>query len=350
MTVEAVKTQTLDAPPRADAADAGARLGLTGDESEVAGIEVILNASAGAGDCEQARALLQKIFGEAGVSANVRLARDGEEITALARRAALGARCRTVWAGGGDGTVSAVASLLVGTDKALGVLPLGTLNHFAKDLGLPLDLEEAARALLAGSVARVDAAEVNGRVFVNNSGLGLYPSIVRERERRQERHGLGKWAALAWATVTVLRRYPYLRVRLSADGRTLTRRTPFLFVGNNEYELDAFNIGSRARLDAGRLCLHLARRDTGRLGLARLALRALAGRLREDRDFESLKTEELTIETRQSRARVSLDGEVTVMQTPLRYRTLPGALRVVVPPGTTAVSDEQPLAVSDTAG
>jgi diacylglycerol kinase family enzyme len=131
--------------------------------------------------------------------------------------------------------------------------------------------------------------------------------------------------------VTVLRRYPYLRAKLSADGRTLSRRTPFVFVGNNEYELDAFRIGGRARLDRGLLCVHLTRRDAGRLGLLRLALGALAGRLREDRDFESITTEELTIETRQRRARVSLDGEVTVMQTPLRYRTLPGALRVIVP-------------------
>ena len=328
---EAVRTQTQGASPREDVAGAETPVEPSGDDREAAAVEVILNASAGAGDCEQARALLQKILGEADVRANVSLARDGGEITALARRAALSPGCRAVWAGGGDGTVNAVAAALVGTDKALGVLPLGTLNHFAKDLGLPTDLEAAARSLLVGRVTRVDAAEVNGRVFVNNSGLGLYPSIVRERERRQERHGLGKWAALAWATMTVLRRYPYLRARLSADGRTLTRRTPFVFVGNNEYELDVFRIGARARLDAGRLCVHLTRRNAGRLGLLRLTLRALTGRLREDRDFESLTTEELTIETRRPRARVSLDGEVTIMQTPLLYRTLPGALRVIVP-------------------
>ena len=325
--------KTLDAPPREDAVGAETRVETSGDGREAAAIEVILNASAGEGDCARARELLRKIFGEAGVGANFSLARDGEELVAHARRAASAPGCQTVWAGGGDGTVSAVASALVGTGKSLGVLPLGTLNHFAKDLGLPLDLEEAARALLAGRVARADAAEVNGRVFINNSGLGIYPSIVRERERRQERHGLGKWAALAWATVTVLRRYPYLRARLTANGRALSRRTPFVFVGNNEYELDAFRIGARARLDAGLLCVHLTRRDAGRLGLVRLALGALAGRLREDRDFESLTTDELTIETRRRRAHVSLDGEVTVMQTPLRYRTLPGALKVVVPAG-----------------
>ena len=336
MTGGALETEALDARPREDAGGADARAAEPPDGDRAsAAVEVILNASAGAGDCESARGLLEKIFAEADARARVQLARDGAEIAALARRAALDADCRAVWAGGGDGTVSTVAAALVNTDKALGVLPLGTLNHFAKDLGLPQDLEEAARALLAGRVERVDAAEVNGRVFINNSGLGLYPSIVRERERRQERHGLGKWAALAWATLSVLRRYPYLLAKLSADGRTLSRRTPFVFVGNNEYELDAFRIGARSRLDAGRLCVHLTRRDAGRLGLARLALRAVAGRLREDRDFESLSTDELTIETHQRHARVSLDGEVTVMETPLRYRTLPGALRVIVPKAET---------------
>jgi diacylglycerol kinase family enzyme len=175
---EAVKTQTLDAP-RGEAGGAPPRVEPSDEDPEAAAVEVILNASAGAGDREGARELLLKIFGEAEVSANVRLARGGEEIAALARRAASDPGCRTVWAGGGDGTVSTVASALVNTDKAFGVLPLGTLNHFAKDLGLPQDLEAAARSLLTGSTARVDAAEVNGRVFVNNSGLGIYPSIVR---------------------------------------------------------------------------------------------------------------------------------------------------------------------------
>ena len=299
--------------------------------SPAARVEIILNASAGTGGCEDARSLLQKIFAEAGREAHVSLARDGDELLSLAASATRDPECRVVVAGGGDGTVSAVASALIGTDKTLAVLPLGTLNHFAKDLGIPLGIEAAARSLLAGREASVDACEVNGRIFINNSGLGIYPSIVRERERRQDRHGLSKWVALAWATLSVLRRYPFLNVRLSADGRTLSRRTPFVFVGNNEYVLDAFQIGSRERLDDGRLCLHLARRDTGRLGLLRLTLGALTGRLREDRDFESISTDEVLIETRRSRLRVATDGEVSVMQGPLRYRVLPGALRVIVP-------------------
>jgi len=297
--------------------------------AEARRIEVILNDSAGTGG-EEARAKLSEIFAEGGAEARVHLAQSGDELTELAERAANDASCRAVVAGGGDGTINAVASHLVGTDKALGVLPLGTLNHFAKDLGIPLALEEAARVLLAGHIQLVDVGEVNGRYFLNNSSLGLYPHIVRERERHQERRGWGKWTAMARAAVTVLRRYPYMKVRLDADGREMVRRTPILFVSNNEYKLDAFEIGSRARLDAGQLSLHLTRATT-RLGLFRLALGALTGRLHEAEDFESLNVREVNIRTRQSRARVALDGEVTVMSTPLRYRIRPGALRVFVP-------------------
>ncbi|MCA1641547.1 MAG: diacylglycerol kinase family lipid kinase [Acidobacteria bacterium] len=292
--------------------------------------EVILNAAAGGGECGAARDRLEQLFREHRFDARVTLAQSGEEIVAAARRAADDEGIDVVVAGGGDGTINAVASQLVGTEKILGVLPFGTLNHFAKDLGVPLDAEEAARAVVAGRTARMDVGEVNGLIFLNNSSLGLYPTLVREREKLQERSGRGKWSAAFWAAITVLRRYPFVSVRLSVDGREMRRRTPYVFIGNNEYELDAFQVGTRARLDAGELCLHVTR-DIGRFGLARLSLRALFGRLREDKDFDALSAREVWIETRHSRLRVATDGEVRIMRPPLRYRVLPGALRVVVP-------------------
>ncbi|MDX6270931.1 MAG: hypothetical protein QOD28_2154 [Acidobacteriota bacterium] len=298
--------------------------------------EIILNASAGSGDQEAARATLEEIFAADGrMDAHVSLAKSGEEIVELARRAAADDGVQIVVAGGGDGTVNAVASELVGTEKTLGVLPLGTLNHFAKDLNIPLDLEGAARNLLEGEAARVDVGEVNGRVFINNSSLGLYPSIVRHRERQQERLGRGKWFAAMWATLEVFRRYPLFGVRLSTDGREFRRRTPFVFIGNNEYQMDTFNLGARSCLDAGHLSLHLTR-DIGRWGLVRLAASALFGRLRESKDFDALCTKEVWIETRRTRLRVATDGEVTVMRSPLHYAVRPGALRVIVPKPVTS--------------
>jgi diacylglycerol kinase family enzyme len=307
----------------------------TTNHTVVQRVAVILNATAGAGECEAARARLEKFFAEQGVEARVALAHSGTEIVASARRAAEDDETQVVVAGGGDGTVNAVASRLVGTKKVLGVLPFGTLNHFAKDLRIPLDADEAARAIVSGRAARVDVGEVRSETgdshfFLNNSSLGLYPVLVHERERMQERLGRGKWSAAFWAAISVLRRYPFINVRLDADGRELRRRTPFVFIGNNEYELDAFHVGTRARLDAGRLSLHVTR-DIGRLGLARLAVRALFGHLRQDKDFDALDVHEVWIDTRHRRLRVATDGEVNIMRPPLHYRTLPGALRVIVP-------------------
>jgi YegS/Rv2252/BmrU family lipid kinase len=296
--------------------------------AEAVEIEIVLNATAGTADKEAARARLLEMFAAAGVTARVMLAHSGAEIAEFARRAAQSA-ATTVVAGGGDGTLSTVAAQLVNTDKRFGVLPLGTLNHFAKDLHIPLDLNAAAQTIIAGHTARVDVGEVNGRVFLNNSSLGLYPRIVRQREL-QERHGHRRWLAFLWALVVVFKRFPFLHVRLSADGRELDRRTPFVFVGNNEYEMDSFNVGARACLDRGLLSLHVTHK-AGRGRLVALALRALFGRLRAAKDFDSLCAREVWVETRRARLSVATDGEVIVMHTPLHYRVRPGALRVIVP-------------------
>jgi diacylglycerol kinase family enzyme len=295
------------------------------------GVEVIINAAAGGGseDDERARAV-GEAFAACGVGANVQVARNGEDVERFVQRA-LSNGARAVVAGGGDGTVGAVAGALAGTGKPLGVLPLGTLNHFAKDLRIPLTLAEAARSVCEGQTVSVDVGEVNGRVFVNNSSLGLYPRIVRRRERLQEREGSGKWSAFLRASLAVLRRYPFMNVRLEADGTEIARATPFVFVGNNEYQVENLQLGARSCLDAGRLSLYVAHR-TGRLGLLRLALSALLGRLREAHDFDALCAREIWVETRRpKRIPVATDGEVTVLTTPLRYRIRPGALKVIVP-------------------
>jgi diacylglycerol kinase family enzyme len=172
---------------------------------------------------------------------------------------------------------------------------------------------------------------VNGQIFLNNSSLGLYPDIVRDREKQQTRLGRGKWLAAAWATIGALRRYPFLSVRLTLDdGHEQARRTPFVFIGNNEYTMQGFSIGARARLDTGKLSLYVAQRP-GRLGLLRLGWCALWGRLAQERDFDVLGAQCLDIETRHKRIRVATDGEVTIMATPLRYTIRPGALSVIVP-------------------
>ncbi len=277
---------------------------------------------------EAARALIARISCEFGVEAQIVVARSGAELSPLATRA-VGENRQPVVAGGGDGTVNAVAGALVGTDTALGVLPMGTLNHFAKDIGISMGLEAAVRNIFTGHVTKVDIGEVYGRVFVNNSGVGIYPHIVRQREEEQH-HGHVKWVAFVLAVGSVLRRYSRLRVRLHMDeAEALARITPFLFVGNNRYEIAGLEIGRRMSLDSGRLWVCMAPR-TGRRNLARMALRALLGRV-TDHELNAFEVEEIWVETATPRVNVSTDGEVSVMVAPLHYRIRPHALGVVVP-------------------
>jgi YegS/Rv2252/BmrU family lipid kinase len=290
---------------------------------------VIINCSAGNGHDEELERSLHEKFRGAGLEPTITMAKSGAEMIETARHA-LGNGAELVVAGGGDGTINAVASVMVDSGVPFGVLPLGTLNHFAKDLGIPLELEAAIAAVAGGKVKAVDVGQVNERIFLNNSGLGLYPDIVRDREKQQRRLGRGKWLAAFWATVAALRRYPFLSIRLVVDGARLARRTPFVFIGNNRYTMTGLAIGARDRLDAGKLSLYVAQRP-GRFGLLRFALRALLGKLAQERDFDVLLAEEMEIETRHQRLRVATDGEVTVMHTPLRYRIRPGALAVLVP-------------------
>lgn len=292
-------------------------------------VTVLLNAASGSAEGRDTEERVREAFRAAGAQARVHSASGGEEIGELAKRAAADGNGPLV-AGGGDGTVSSVAAAVVGGTREFGVLPLGTLNHFARDLGIPEDLGAAARTVVEGESALVDVGEVNGRVFLNNSSIGLYPRIVKHREDRQERLGWGKWPALVWATIHALHRHRPLDVTVSIDGRRSRRATAFVFVGNNLYDMEGFDIGTRARLDAGELSVYLSRAARP-IDLLVLAFRALFGKLKDASGFESLRTPELSIETRSREIRVATDGEISMVETPLRYRVRPRVLRVVLP-------------------
>jgi YegS/Rv2252/BmrU family lipid kinase len=301
-------------------------------------VPVIINAGAGRGHDDALRDELSKYFSSAGLPADIVMAKGGAELDAAARKA-LASGARTIVAGGGDGTINAIASVIADSPAVLGVLPLGTLNHFAKDLGIPLELEQAVRNIAAGRITRVDIGEVNGKVFLNNSSIGIYPAIVRNRERQQRHNGRGKWLAFGWALLAALRRFPFLHVRMKVDRNETTRRTPFVFIGNNRYRMEGFNIGTRERMNEGVLGVYVTQ-HSGRLRMVALALRALFGKLAQAHDFTMLSTPDITIETRHARLAVSTDGEVNVLRSPLHYRSRPGALKVLVP-ARTAESEER---------
>jgi diacylglycerol kinase family enzyme len=290
-------------------------------------ITVLLNPRAGTQD----DAVVERVtegFRRAGAGEpDVRIV-EGPLLRAAAGEALAGGSTIVV-AGGGDGTVSSVASAIVERHVALGILPLGTLNHFAKDVGVPLDLGEAIRAIAGGRIIRVDVGDVNDRLFINNASVGMYASLVAERQTMQ-RLGRRKWLAHGLAAARVWRRYHRLQVFLVADGRERAVRTPFVFVGNNEYKLSGLELGGRAELDAGRLQVCMAP-GMPRHRVARMILVAIFGDIRRLEGFESLTASQVTLEGGTPRQRVSLDGEVVTLENPLTFRIRPRALPVIVP-------------------
>jgi YegS/Rv2252/BmrU family lipid kinase len=232
--------------------------------------------------------------------------------------------------GGGDGTLSCAAGELAGSKTALGLLPLGTLNHFARDLGIPLDLDEAAKVIAAGRIRQVDVAEVNGRVFVNNSAIGLYPLLVTQRKAQDRTLRQRKKLATAIAAAQTLFRFSRQRLTLTVNDHKAAVDTPLLFVGNNRYRLEIPGAGTRDRLDSGELSV-VVLRSKSRAGFFASVVRALLGRERNSDLVELDDVKELKVDSSDAKLRISLDGETALMDTPLHYRIRPKALRVVVP-------------------
>jgi diacylglycerol kinase family enzyme len=232
--------------------------------------------------------------------------------------------------GGGDGSISAAASALVGTDTVLGVLPLGTLNHFARDLGIPADLSEAAKLIAAGNERQVDVAEMNGRIFINNSAIGLYPLMVINRDLQRARLGRSKRLAMLIASARTLARFNHQRLTLTVNDEKERVDTPLLFVGNNDYRVDIGAPGRRESVEDGKLSVFVMRKKTRR-GFIAASLRALFNRSRPD-DMEKLaNVERLRVGSHRRQLAVSLDGEVLRAEPPLDYVIRTRALRVIAP-------------------
>jgi diacylglycerol kinase family enzyme len=302
-------------------------------------VTVIINQGSGAVRTAKGEALAERVrqaFRAQGVDADIRTSAPEGLAAALERAVAEGADALV--AGGGDGTISRAAGAVVAAGMTLGVLPLGTLNHFARDAGIPLDLDSAVAAIAAGHFRKVDVADVNGRVFVNTSSVGLYPMMVDAREAQQKRLGRSKRVAMLVASLRALRHFSRKRLSIRIAGREATIETPLLFVGNNRYDTNLLALGARARLDGGELCLYAPLART-RLHFLGLALRGLIGRIDQQRDFIALDgIAEAEIVAAAAALKVSTDGETTLMATPLRYRIHPGALRLLVPPAGEAAA------------
>lgn len=275
---------------------------------------------------------LQAAFERHGITARIDffpgtlLLRAAEEALSKAKSG----ECDAVIAGGGDGSIRTVASVLAHSGVPLGVLPLGTLNHFAKDLKVPLAIPEAVATIAAGKTRAIDVACANGRVFINNSSIGIYPSLVLDRERRRRDQHMPKWLAMGFAGVRMVRDLPMRRLTISTPEGEQVYRSSCVFIGNNVYELKGFALGSRERLSQGKLCLYVAKQDNSRR-LIWLAAKSVFKLIDPERDLRSMITTEIKIQSRHKRLLVSFDGEVELMQMPLHYTIKPGALRVFQP-------------------
>jgi diacylglycerol kinase family enzyme len=265
----------------------------------------------------------------AGIDAEVELLSGGE--CAVRCRAIAEAGEPLLIVGGGDGTIGGAAAALVGTETLLGILPLGTLNHFARDLEIPDDLDEAAKLIATKSERRVDVGEMNDRTFINNSAIGLYPLMVIDRDLQRRRLGRSKRLAMIFASLRTLWRFGHRRLTLTVnDERAGIVDTPLLFVGNNDYRIDIGAPGRRESLDDGQLCVLLMRKKTRR-GMIAASVRALLNRSREDDMVRLDGVERLRVASSRSQLAVSLDGEVVRSEPPLEYRIRKKALRVIAP-------------------
>jgi diacylglycerol kinase family enzyme len=288
-------------------------------------VAIIVNQQSGSADSRGTEP--EGAVRQAGLEARILRTRADELVTTAERAAADG--CILV-AAGGDGTVSTIASVAARTHATFGVIPLGTLNHFARDAGIPLDPADAATTIADGYTRDLDVGTIDRSMFVNNVSLGLYPRLVWERHREQHR-GRRKWTAFAVALLRTWQRYSTVTVSLEVDGVSLVRHSPFVFIGNGEYQAEGVQLGRRSRIADGKLSIYLAP-GVDRIELLALPIRALAGRLSADVRFEKFDAREVTVESLRPTFDVAVDGELrTDVRSPLQCTLLPRALRTLVP-------------------
>jgi diacylglycerol kinase family enzyme len=275
---------------------------------------------------EGLRETLGAAFAAAGAAADIRLLAAGEMAEAVEAAAAKAGRIAVA---GGDGTMACAAQALRGKDTELALLPLGTLNHLARDLNIPAEIEAAAQLAVHGKAIGIDLGSVNGHCFVNNASIGLYPKMVRERDAVRSRRNWPKWLATLPAAWDALASIPHHRLRVKMEGGEKPLVTPLLFVGNGIYSLEQGKVGCRSTLSGGKLGIY-AISHRSRAALLWFAARAIIGRADPRADFVLIgESESLDVRAHGAEIEIATDGEVRRMATPLRFAVQAQALRVV---------------------
>lgn len=271
---------------------------------------------------------LKEIFEELGCAVEICQV-PGKEVQAALEKARDG-DADAVIVGGGDGTVATAATVFARHTKPLGILPLGTFNLAARDVGMPLDWQEAARALVTAPVGEMDLLDVAGNLYMCVVVLGFYPALVMGRP---EYHGnwIVKSVRTLWDALRSAATFPPLHLCLQEGDTVIRHRTRIALLANNDYE-DLFGIIPRRRtLDAGYFTVYVSKHQT-QFGLMRSFLAWVMGRWKEDREIVSMRATDLEIRvTRKRRIPVMMDGELEKLAVPLRVQLVPKALRVIAP-------------------
>lgn len=310
-------------------------LPLPAGDRSTALLSVVINPGSGDNDAQQTRELLASVFQEAGRRHHFVPVASPQHLKEASRAAALAAARSggVLVAVGGDGTINTVAEAAWRAGCVLGVIPQGTFNYFGRSHGIAQDPEAAARALMRGKVEAVQVGEVNGRLFLVNASLGLYPQLLQDREAFKSQLGRHRWVAMLSGLVTLFEWRRRMTLEIELDGERTVLVTPTLFVGNNRLQLERIGIDPvvTGRVGDGRLAA-IALRPVGNWQMLGLVLRGAIGRLGEAQQVQSFALRSLTVRVRRMRRmKVAADGEVVVMAPPLRFSVSATPLQLLLP-------------------
>jgi diacylglycerol kinase family enzyme len=294
---------------------------------------VVLNSASGHKDSDAERQVLADVFNSAGRAFEFLQFDDPADIASVSARAVKLAQEKggVVVAAGGDGTINAVAAAVLRSGCPFGVLPQGTFNYFGRANAIPQDAKAAATALLGASISPVTVGEVNGRVFLVNASLGLYPQLLEDREAWKQQFGRSRLVAFVSGLSTIFQAHGQLRLEVEMAGKTTALRTPTLFIGNNHLQLTQVGISQADAVNRGQLA-GVAVRPIGTLALLGLLARGVIGRLGEADNIETFSFRKLKVAMRgKRRVKVATDGEITWMTPPLVFQVADTPLLLMVP-------------------
>lgn len=293
---------------------------------------VLMNVGSGSNEKEQVQKDILNAISAAGGQASILELRPGKDIASTVEHAVVEAK-RTgtiVVAAGGDGTLTMVASHCCKHEIPMGIIPLGTFNYLAREMGIPMDPAEAATALVDGRRRSINVGFLNDRIFINNASFGLYTQIIRRREADKSRFGRFRIVALLSAIATLIRGQRRFAIRLITPDGVHVRRTAMVFVCNNVFQLENIGLAQTECVRSGRLAVALLK-PLRRFDTARLLLRGLTRMLNDEPNLEQFCAQMFSVDSRRRKIDVVLDGEVTRCSTPLSFRVVHNALQIVVP-------------------